>query len=425
MNSRDEALALDAADPLAPLRGRFRIPPGVIYLDGNSLGVLPAATAARVAAVVQQEWGEGLIRSWNSAGWITLAQRVGDKIAQLIGAGPGEVMVADSTSVNLFKVLSAALDLHAKRNAAGPGRRVIVSERDNFPTDLYIAQSLAKQHGAELQLLSHEELLPRLQGAKPGEVAALMLTHVNYRTGRMHDMAALTRAAHAAGALTVWDLAHSAGAVPVDLKAAEADFAVGCGYKYLNGGPGAPAFVWAHPRHADQAWQPLAGWIGHAAPFEFTPEYRPAPGIGRYQCGTPPVISLAALECGVDTVLAAQPLGGMDALRRKSLALSAAFAHGVRTRCSGHGLSVVSPDEDALRGSQVCLSRGEGAYAIVQALIGRGVIGDFRAPDILRFGFTPLYTTFTEVWDAVEHLRQVMDSGEWQAPRFAQKAAVT
>ena len=423
--TREDAMALDAADPLAPLRAQFHLPAGLVYLDGNSLGVMPVAAPARLAQVVSQEWGEGLIRSWNTAGWMTLAPRVGDKIARLIGAGPGEVMVADSTSVNLYKVLSAALGLAAPAGGAPQGRRVILSERSNFPTDLYIAQSLGQQHGAELELCEADDLLPRLGAAPQGEIAVLTLTHVNYRTGRMHDMAALTRAAHAAGALVVWDLAHSAGAVPVDLKACEADFAVGCGYKYLNGGPGAPAFVWSHPRHVDRAWQPLAGWIGHAAPFEFTPEYRPAPGISRYQCGTPPVLSLAALECGVDTLLAAEPLGGMAALRAKSLALTREFAEGVEARCAGHGLSLVSPREDALRGSQVCLARAEGAYAIVQALIARGVIGDFRAPDVLRFGFTPLYVSHADVWDAVEHLRQVLDSGEWRQERFAQRQAVT
>lgn len=418
MTTREDCLALDRADPLRPLREQFSVPEGVIYLDGNSLGVLPKATPARVAEVVQQEWGQGLIRSWNTAGWITLAQRIGDKIARIVGAGAGELVVADSTSVNLFKVLSAALDMQRED---APGRTVIVSERSNFPTDLYIAESLARQRGLQLELLEPHEIAGRLRG----DVALLMLTHVNYRTGRVHDMAALTAAAHAAGALTVWDLAHSAGALPVDLKAAQADFAVGCGYKYLNGGPGAPAFVWAHPRHVERFWQPLAGWIGHAAPFEFTPHYRPAPGIGRYLCGTAPILSLAALECGVDTLLAAEPLGGMAALRLKSVALTRLFAQLVQERCAGHGLSIVSPAEDAERGSQVCLSREEGAYAMVQALIARGVIGDFRAPDVLRFGFTPLYIGFAEVWDAVEQLRQVLESGEWREARFNQKAAVT
>jgi kynureninase len=426
--TRADCEALDRRDPLATLRSQFVIPPGLIYLDGNSLGVMPAAAPARVAQVVQQEWGQGLIRSWNAAGWMNLSQRVGDKIARLVGAAPGELVVADSTSVNLFKALSAALHLARAETSGthrGAQRHVIVSERSNFPTDLYIAQSLAQQHGGTLELLEAEDIPARLAGARGQDVALLTLTHVNYRTGRMHDMAALTAQAHAAGALTVWDLAHSAGAVPVDLNGTGADFAVGCGYKYLNGGPGAPAFVWAHPRHVSSAWQPLAGWIGHAAPFEFTPDYQPAPGITRYLCGTPPVLSLAALECGVDTVLAAEPLGGMVALRHKSLALTRLFAELVQTRCAGHGLRLVSPTEDALRGSQVCLARDDGAYAIVQALIERGVIGDFRAPDVLRFGFTPLYIGYAEVWEAVEHLRQVLDGGVWRDARFQQRQQVT
>jgi len=409
-------LALDGADPLAPLRDQFSLPPGVIYLDGNSLGVLPRSTAARVQQVVTDEWGEGLIRSWNSAGWITLPQRVGDKIAQLVGVGAGELVVADSTSVNLFKVLSAALSI-AQTDA--PARRVIVSERSNFPTDLYIAQALAAERGFELRLVEPEDL-PAALGA---QTAVLMLTHVNYRTGRMHDMAALSRASHEAGALVIWDLAHSAGAVPLALADDGADFAIGCGYKYLNGGPGAPAFVWAHPRHADRFWQPLAGWMGHAAPFEFTPGYRPAAGISRYLCGTPPVLSLAALECGVDSVLAAQALGGMPALRAKSLALTKLFAAQVQAHCPG--LSLVSPLDDAQRGSQVCFGHPEIGYPVMQALIARGVIGDFRAPDVLRFGFTPLYLRFVDAFDAAEHLRQVLNGGEWQRPEFNQRQAVT
>jgi kynureninase len=421
--NRQDCQALDAADPLASLRTQFALPEGVIYLDGNSLGVLPTTTAARVHDVVTQEWGEGLIRSWNTAGWIDLPQRVGDKIAGLIGAAAGEVVVADSTSVNLFKVLSAALDL---QRADAPGRRRIVSERHNFPTDLYIAQSLARERGLELCLVDTDGIDAQLNDG----LAVLMLTHVNYRSGRMHDMAAVTRRAHAAGALVVWDLAHSAGAVPVDLNAAGADFAVGCGYKYLNGGPGAPAFAWAHARHvqrmdAQQLWQPLSGWLGHAAPFEFTPDYRPATGVSRFMCGTPPVLSMAALECGVDSVLAAQSRGGMAALREKSLALSDLFIRLVEERCAGHGLELHTPRERAQRGSQASFSRPEGGYAVMQALIARGVIGDFRAPDILRFGFTPLYTRFVDVWDAVAHLVQVLQTGEWREERFNQRAAVT
>jgi len=422
--TRNDCAALDARDPLAALRAQFTLPDGVIYLDGNSLGVLPAAAPARLQQVIHDEWGTGLIRSWNSAGWIELAGRIGDKIARLIGAEAGQVTTGDSTSVNLYKVLSAALEM-VKADAA-PQRRTIVSERSNFPTDLYIAESLARQHGFELVLVEPEQIMAQLND----RLAVLMLTHVNYRTGRVHRMDELTRAAQAAGALVVWDLAHSAGAVPVDLLRADADFAVGCGYKYLNGGPGAPAFVWAHPRllarmDREQLWQPLSGWLGHAAPFEFSTDYRPAAGIQRFVCGTPPVLALAALECGVDTLLAAEPLGGMAALRRKSLALTGLFITLVERRCAGQGLTLVTPRVDGERGSQVSFARAEGAYAIMQALIARGVIGDFRAPDVLRFGFTPLYTRYVDVWDAVEHLREVLESGEWREARHNVRAAVT
>jgi kynureninase len=424
MITQEHCAALDARDPLRPLRGQFHIPDGMVYLDGNSLGMLPRSAPARVADLVTREWGHDLIQSWNKAGWFAMPQAVGDKIARLIGAGAGEVVATDSTSVNLFKVLSAAIAMAA---ADRPQARRILSERSNFPTDLYIAEALCQQHGLELVLVELEEL----EAALTPEVAILMLTHVNYRTGAMHDMAALTAAAHAKGIWVVWDLAHSAGAVPLDLKQAQADFAVGCGYKYLNGGPGAPAFVWVNPGHADRFWQPLAGWWGHALPFAFTPDYRPAAGIARYQCGTPPMISLAALDCGVDTVLAAEPLGGMAALRRKSLALTDLFIALVEERCAGHGLTLVTPREHARRGSQVGLARDEGAYSIMQALIARGVVGDFRAgdggphPDILRFGFTPLYTGFEDVWRAVEHLKQVLDSGQWKRPEFTRKHTVT
>ena len=420
MTNRQDCLALDAQDPLAPLREQFTLPAGKIYLDGNSLGVMPRTAPARVAQVVTQEWGQDLIESWNTAGWIDLPQRIGDKIARLVGADAGELVVADSTSVNLFKVLSAALTIAATDT---PQRRVILSERGNFPTDLYIAQALAKERGYELLLTeSPDQIDAQLAG---GKVAVMMLTQVDYKSGRLHDMAALTRRAHEHGALAIWDLAHTAGAVPVALKASDADFAVGCGYKYLNGGPGAPAFVWAHPRHANRFEQPLSGWMGHAAPFEFTPTYRPAAGIARYLCGTPALLSMAALECGVDTVLAAEPLGDMAALRAKSLALTDLFIALVEQRCGGQGLSVITPRAHALRGSQVALAREEGAYAIVQALIARGVVGDFRAPDVLRFGFTPLYLCFADVWDAVEHLQQVLSAGEWREARFNRKAAVT
>ncbi len=431
---------LDAGDPLRPLRAQFVLPEGVIYLDGNSLGASPRSAAARAAQVVNDEWGQQLITAWNSAGWFTLPQRLGDKIARLVGARAGEVVATDSTSINLYKVLSAALNIAAQD---APGRRVVLSERSNFPTDLYIAEGLCQARGCTLKLVEPHEIA----GALDDSVAVLMLTHVNYRTGAMHDMATVTAAAHAAGALVVWDLAHSAGAVPVQLHgedaASAADFAIGCGYKFLNGGPGAPAFVWVHPRHADRFWQPLSGWWGHAAPFAFTPDYQPAGGISRYLCGTQPVVSLALLECGLDTFEAAQPLGGMAALRAKSLALTDLFIALVEQECGGHGLALATPREHARRGSQVCLTRAEGAYAIVQALIARGVIGDFRAgdgsagnasgnagqgsahADILRFGVTPLYTGFEDIWHAVRHLREVLQTGEWQRAEFNRKHAVT
>ena len=416
MTTLEDCRARDAQDLLRPLRAQFALPHGVIYLDGNSLGALPKTTAARVAHAVTQEWGEGLIGSWNSAGWFDMPQRLGDKIAQLVGAGSGEVVATDSTSVNLYKVLSAALNM-AREDA--PQRRIVISELSNFPTDLYIAEGLCRERGLSLQLLEPEAISAALNS----DVALLMLTHVNYRTGAMHDMQAVTAAAHAAGVLTVWDLAHSAGAVLVDLNNSGADFAVGCCYKYLNGGPGAPAFVWANRKHADRFWQPLSGWWGHAAPFEFTPDYRPARGINRYLCGTQPILSLTALECGLDSVLAANPLGGMQALREKSLALTDLFISLVESQCAGHGLTLVTPRAHAQRGSQVCVSRSEGAYAIVQALIARGVVGDYRAgkPEILRFGLTPLYVGFEDVWHAVAHLRQVLESGEWRKPEFRQQ----
>ncbi len=435
MTTLQDCQALDTQDPLRALRERFALPQGVIYLDGNSLGAQPKAAAARVAEVVPQEWGQDLITSWNKAGWITLPERLGNQFAPWLGVGQGELVFTDTTSINLYKVLSAAARI-AREDA--PGRKKLISERSNFPTDLYIAQSVCQEYGLELVLLEPEEIA----GALQTDVAISMLTHVNYRTGAMHDMAAVTAAAHAKGILCVWDLCHSAGAVPVDLKGADADFAVGCSYKYLNGGPGAPAFVWAHPRLINRFWQPLSGWFGHAEPFKFVPDYHPAQGIQRYLCGTQPMISMSVLQCGVDIYTEAEAFGGMTALRKKSLALTDLFIQLVQERCQGHGLGLATPREHAARGSQVCLTReeglgldgqGSGAYAIVQALIARGVIGDFRKgdggtgrhKDILRFGFTPLYVGFADVWNAVEHLRQVLESGEWQRPEFNTVHAVT
>ncbi len=419
--TRDEALARDATDPLRTLRDQFDLPQGRIYLDGNSLGALPKATPARVAQVLQQEWGQDLIESWNKAGWIDTPRTLGDRIAPLIGARPGEVLVADSTSVNLYKVLHAALSLQQGQ------RRKVVSERGNFPTDLYIAQSVCRAHGAELVLVdSPDDIEPQLDE----HCAVLLLTQVNYRSGRVHDMAKLTRWAHQAGALAVWDLAHSAGALVVDLLGTAADFAVGCGYKYLNGGPGAPAFVWAHPRHHVQLTQPLTGWMGHAEPFAFTTDYHPAPGIQQFQCGTPSILAMAALACGVDTLRAADGLGGMVALRGKSVALTEAFIAAIDKQCPQ--ASVQSPRDVAQRGSQVSISLPSNinGYAVMQALIDRGVVGDYRvgsgsAPGLLRFGFAPLYVRFVDVFDAVTTLADVLTRDTWREPRFQQAGKVT
>jgi kynureninase len=410
--TREDCLARDRADRLASHRAAFDLPERVIYLDGNSLGARPKAVGARLDQVIEQEWGRDLITSWNRHGWIDLPLRVGDKIARLIGAAPGEVAVTDSTSVNLFKVLAAALRLR-------PGRRTILSLRDNFPTDLYTAEGvigvLGNRH--RLRLVEADDVA----AAVDGDTAAVLLTQVDYRTGILLDMAAVTRAAHAAGSLMIWDLAHSAGALPVDLDAAQADFAVGCGYKYLNGGPGAPAFVFVARRHHDEFLQPLSGWLGHAAPFAFEPSYRPAPGIARALCGTPPILSLAALEVGVDTVLAAD----MADLRAKSMALGDLFIQLVEGLGGDYlGLSLASPRDADQRGSQVSFRHAD-AYPVMQALIARGVIGDFRAPDLLRFGFAPLYVRYVDVFDAAAALIGVLASGTWDQPQFKRRAPVT
>ncbi len=408
---RAACAALDAADPLSDQRALFHLPDGVIYLDGNSLGPVPHAVPERLAAVVRDEWGDGLIRSWNAAGWIEYPARVGAQLAPLIGAAPDEVLAADSTSVNLFKLLVGGLRLR-------PERRVILSEASNFPSDLYMAQGITHLlgDGYELRTVDAEELTDALND----DVAVLMLTHVNYQTGRMHDMAALTAAAHDAGAITLWDLAHSVGAVPLDLAGCNADLAVGCGYKYLNGGPGAPAFVYVRRAHQQDIEQPLTGWLGHAEPFAFGSEYRPAPGMARFQCGTPPVLAFAALEAA----LTLWEDVDLRALRAKSVALCELFIARVEADCAGHGLRLVSPREPALRGSQVCFAHPEG-FPIMQALIARGVIGDFRQPDILRFGFAPLYLRYTDISDAVDVLRDILDTRAWDQPEFKARAAVT
>jgi kynureninase len=412
ISSRADCALLDAHDPLAGLRDRFDLPEGVIYLDGNSLGARPRAALARVHEVVAQEWGQDLIKSWNSAGWFEMPKRLGDRLAPIIGARPGEVVVTDTTSLNLFKALAAAL--HMQKDSA---RRVIVTERANFPTDIYMAQGLASwlDRGYSLRLVDSPEELESAVGA---DTAVLMLTHVNYRTGYQHDMAAVSALAHAHGALALWDLAHSAGAVPVDLHAAGADLAVGCTYKYLNGGPGAPAFIWVPKHHQAAFRQPLSGWWGHAAPFEMSPEFAPVDGIGRALCGTQPIASLALVECGLKIF----EQSSISAIRAKSLALTDLFIALVEARCGDHPLGLVTPREHARRGSQVSFTHPHG-YAVMAALIARGVIGDYREPAIMRFGFTPLYTSYADVWDAVEILRSILDDQAYDIA--AERGAVT
>lgn len=398
----------DAEDPLAFARERFALPEGVIYLDGNSLGALPRSTPARVAATVEREWGQGLIRSWNDAEWMALPHRIGARIAPLIGAEADEVVAADSTSVNLHKLAAAALILR-------PDRRVIVSEPGNFPTDLYVLQGLCETLGRELRVVDREAILDAIAA----DVAALVLTHVHYKSGQVHDMARLTAAAHAAGAVALWDLSHSAGALPVDLNGCGADFAVGCGYKYLNGGPGAPGYMFAARRHHEAMRQPLTGWIGHAAPFAFDDAYRPAPGMARLLTGTPSVIGLVGLDEGLKTFEGVS----MAEVRAKSIRLSELFIHFAR-EALGDDFALAGPADPAARGSQVSLRHPDG-YAIVQALIEAGVIGDFRAPDIMRFGFTPLYLRYADVAEAGRRLAEVMQTGVWREPRFAERRAVT
>ena len=408
MISRDDALALDAADGLAFARARFSLPPGVIYLDGNSLGALPRRTAGRVADTVTREWGERLIGSWNDAGsgnggWIEAPARIGGKIARLIGAAADEVIVSDSVSINVFKLAAAALALR-------PGRRTIVTESGNFPTDVYMLEGLARLTGATLRVVADP------LAALDDDTALLLLTQTHYRTGAVRDLAATTAAAHAAGATMCWDLSHSTGAIVVDLGTAEADFAVGCGYKFLNGGPGAPAFAYVARRHHDAIEQPLTGWMGHAAPFAFEDSYRPAPGMARVLSGTPGILGLAALASGVATFDGVE----MDAAAAKSVALGDLMIALVEARCPE--LTVACPRTN--RGAQVSFAHAN-AFEIIQALIARGVVGDFRRPDVLRFGLPALYTRFVNVWDAVDVLADILTRATWRNPAFAVRRAVT
>jgi kynureninase len=407
--SRDDLRALDAADPLRACRDRFRLPDGLVYLDGNSLGALPKATVEGQRRVVEEEWGEELIRSWNSRGWIEAPQRVGAKIAALIGAKPHEVIVADSVTVDLFKLIVAAA-------ALSPDRPVLLSEAGNFHTDLHVASGAAELAGLRLDIAPRDEIDHRLGP----DTNLLLLTHVHYKAGFRFDMAAITKRAKAAGARTIWDLSHSAGAVPLDLNRDGAELAVGCGYKYLNGGPGAPAFLYVAEHLQERLLSPVRGWMGHKAPFAFTDDYVPAPGIARFLAGTPPILSLAALESGIGTFDGI----GMEAVWAKSVGLFDTFLALVEERCAGHGLDCISPREPEARGSHISF-RHPHAFALCQALIADNVIGDFRAPDVIRFGLTPLYLGFEDLWVAVERMREILNSGRWREPRFAVRGKVT
>lgn len=402
---------LDAQDPLREFRREFHVPEGVVYLDGNSLGALPVATLGRVTEVISQEWGDGLVRSWSAKDWIGAPRRIGDKIARLVGAEPHEVIVSDSTSVNLFKLIVAALQ-------ARPERKVVVSEPGNFPTDLYMVESALRllNAGHSLRLVPREAVFDSIDR----DTALLLLTQVHYKTAHVLNMTELTAQAHEHGALVLWDLCHSAGALPVALNSANADLAVGCGYKYLNGGPGAAAFLFVAERHQPQMRSPLGGWMGHARPFDFIDTYEPASGIGRFLCGTPSVLSLCALEVGIDLLLRAD----MDQVAAKSRRLGELFIALVERRCAPYGLHLAGPPKGAPRGSHVAFSHPH-AYEIVQALIARGVIGDFRAPDLMRFGLTPLYLRYEDIDLAVRQLEDVLVTRSWDDPRYRARGPTT
>ena len=393
----------------AATRALFQLPEGVIYLDGNSLGPLPRGVRAKLLEAVEAEWGERLIRAWNDAAWMTLPRRVGDRVGRLIGAPPGSVVMGDTLSVKVYQALASALDLN-------PERRVVLSDSGNFPTDLYMAEGLLGSlgRGHELRVVAPEDVAAAIDES----VAVLMLTEVDYRTGRRHDMPTLIRQAHAAGALAIWDLAHSAGALPVDVAGADADFAVGCTYKYLNGGPGSPAFIYVAPRLAELVRPALSGWMGHAAPFAFDLSYRPGAGIERMRVGTPPILALAALDAALDVWDDVD----MNDVRQASLRLADLFIAGVEAHCPE--LELASPRDGRVRGSQVSFRHPQG-YAIIQALIARGVIGDFRAPDILRFGLTPLYIGESDIVAAVDIMAGVMDTRAWDDPRYRIQGLVT
>jgi kynureninase len=411
MTSREACVARDCVDPLRGFRDRFMIPEGLIYLDGNSLGLMPRTAAGILGRTIEQEWGQDLIRSWNTAGWFDMPVRLGDRIAALIGAAPGQTVVCDTTSINLYKAMHAAIGLR-------PDRDVVIAEDESFPTDLYIVEGAMKSAGRPMKRRLIGADGPSIEALLDRNVAVAVLSHVNYRTGALLDMAAITRQLHDAGALVVWDLCHSIGVVEIEFDLHAVDFAVGCTYKYLNGGPGSPAFISVAKAHQANAQHPLSGWWGHAAPFAFDRDFRPDAGIRRFLCGTQPIISLR----GVDVALDAMEGVEVAALRQKSLALTELFM--ARVTALLPGLDIETPRQSSLRGSQVGITFDRG-YAVVQAMIERGVIGDFRAPDLMRFGFAPIYVRFADVWDAAEILASCINAEVWRDPRFNRQLGVT
>jgi kynureninase len=414
--NRQSCEALDSADTLAFTRQRFSLPVNKIYLDGNSLGALPVTTLSTVAASISSDWGQDLIGAWNKADWVNLPTTVGAKLAPLLGADANEVIIADSTSINIFKLLAGVLMLPDIAN--DPHRNVIISERDNFPTDLYIAEGINAMLGQRytLKLVEADEVA----AAMNHETAAALITQVNYRTGCVHDMAALNLAAQAAGTHIVWDLSHSAGAIPLELNADGAAFAIGCGYKYLNGGPGAPGYLYVAAKYQTLLPTPLSGWFGHKTPFLFSVSYLPADNMQRFLCGTPSVLATVALRCGIETFDGVN----LQTVRAKSLALTDLFLDLMTEHCADAGVECISPKAHASRGSQLSFSHDD-AYAVMQALIDRGVVGDFRAPNLIRFGFTPLYTRYVDCFDAVMMIKDVLQSGAWKEAKYRERLKVT
>lgn len=404
-------IQLDEQDGLSALREEFVLPPEVIYLDGNSLGVLPKKTSLQMKTAIEKEWGQGLIRSWNQADWIHMPQRLGDKLAPLIGANEGEVIITDSTSINIFKVLVAALRLNATKN-------VIVTESANFPTDLYISESVITMMGCERRLIPEGE--SNIEKFIDDSVAVVLLTHINFKTGEIYDMERITQKAHMLGALVVWDLCHSVGAVPLHLSQHGVDFAVGCTYKFLNGGPGAPAFVYVKKSLLPSLQQPLTGWMGHAKPFNFDIDYQSAKDISQFLCGTPPILSYTAIDTSLDVFAKVD----MHVVRDKSIKLTQLFIDLMEQECADYQFQLITPKDANSRGSMVSFTHPEG-YPIIQALIANGVIGDFRAPNILRFGIAPLYLRYVDIWNTVQYLKKIMETSEWNHPKFKTREAVT